>query len=657
MKRTFLIAAGVAVAAAAVSLWGVGQWRDRVVASRLEASANEVARLMEHGKWREARRLLDATMAQNRSSLPTARQEEWIRKDVVIATELGDLRRLAALHRRAPETTASEEKSALLLARLHGMEGETETAHSLRDRWRGKETLDAAWLGLDADRLARAGQRGEAVALLESVKLDGTDDCSRLMRLALLHVDDPAKAVAYLDQAYEADPANADLRSLRGQILESQGEWRRARVEYVAAMVADPDNPLPRVQLADFHLRLQDYPRALDTLAPDAPVQQPTPALAWKRYFWERVTLGTTSPAALNMVGETVGEPIREFLAALPDNAFWNGEHFAKLPQARRLTEGTPEIRWLQTLEAARNGDDEAVLRHALSTPALDATFPASLRAALVATANFRLHEIPPQPGAFPSTPYDANRHSYFDRLDAWSQSGDGTMPEALRIFLKSSEAYAGAVLAAGWTGAALDLAKSLQTMESPPPEWFVYGVTRAIWQTQGAGQAEEWLGAHPVRPASALELLVAEIKLASGDGKTGQSMLAGISKNATDTGARAAWILAAWLAEQGDLNQAIQTLKQHPELRQTRHGGELLAGLLVQSGRENEAQPIYEALAQTSEAAMVYLARQSLRNGDEAKAIALLESLVQKFPDTPEYYADLARLRKRQQNPDSTSP
>ena len=78
----------------------------------------------------------------------------------------------------------------------------------------------------------------------------------RLVRLALATSgSNLTTSWNYLADAAQLDPRNTEVRSFRAQILEQIGKDELARVEYVAAHVAEPQNPLLRDQLAEFYRR------------------------------------------------------------------------------------------------------------------------------------------------------------------------------------------------------------------------------------------------------------------------------------------------------------------------------------------------------------------------------------------------------------------
>src|SRR5207248_2058510 len=124
------------------------------------------------------------------------------------------------------------------------------------------------WFELDVDALLRRGRRAEAAALLNSQSFSGAADCGRLARLAMLNTPANLKAAwDYLDRAFALDPHNPEVRLFRGEILDGVGRHDPAKVEYLAALEADPDNPFIRDQLAEFYRRAGSYDLAMITWA------------------------------------------------------------------------------------------------------------------------------------------------------------------------------------------------------------------------------------------------------------------------------------------------------------------------------------------------------------------------------------------------------
>ena len=194
-----------------------------------------------------------------------------------------------------------------------------------------------------------------STVLLSSRTLPGVADVTRLVRLALVTASrDLPGAWKLLAQAAALQPKNPEIRSFRAQILEATGKIELARLEYVAALVAMPQNPLLRDQLADLYQRNHSYDLALDTWT--EALARPNLDFIWlKAHFRNKVL----RPVNFSTFGQPPAgglEPLARQLAALKPGRFFETNSFDQLPRARSYTAQRQEAFWLRLLDALQSG-------------------------------------------------------------------------------------------------------------------------------------------------------------------------------------------------------------------------------------------------------------------------------------------------------------
>jgi len=287
MKRRWLIRGTAALVCGVALAVGFVIWRSHVARAQDERNYSSALELSKERHFSEALGMIrSGHRAARASGLPTQR---WQALEVDTLEQMRHVPRLVQLYEQSPEALEQHETASLLVARaqLHG--GDKKVFDRLCNVWRDRARHPEAWFCLQADALLCEGRTEEAEKLLRSRSFDAAADCGRLSRLALLAArTDLPRAWDLLEKAYRLDAKNTDIRSFRAQILEGIGRQGEARVEYVAAYVADPHNPVLCDQLAEFYRRRGNYTLALQTWA--AGLEPPSLDLIWlKLVFWSRV--------------------------------------------------------------------------------------------------------------------------------------------------------------------------------------------------------------------------------------------------------------------------------------------------------------------------------------------------------------------------------
>jgi len=576
--------------------------------------------------------------------------QAWPQVELAALTAMQDLPRLALIFGRTPERILADEEASVLVARafLHARKPVQFTR--VRDAWRGHEKRLDAWLALDSDTLLLAGKQHEADRLLRSQTLPGEADATRLIRLALITASrDPAGAWKLLCQAAALQPRNPDVRSFRAQILEATGRIELARVEYVAALVASPRNPLLRDQLADFYQRNRNHDLALQTWT--EALAQPTLDFLWlKVHFWSRVlrpvNLSTFSQPPVGDLEPLVGQ-----LAALKPGRFFDGSAFDQLPRARSYAAQRQEVFWLRLLDALQTRHETAALELLKFEPARLRTWEPDLAAALYRILYYRQKQsLNPPEFVFTSSVPMTNRHSLFVLLEEAARqerAAPGHPPvlaPEVAALLRGPDAFSAAVLAAGWREAALQLRPDAQPVPGEP-DWLNYGFAQALRLNRSPQVALQFLGAGPLPPEP--DLLRAELLAEEGQREPAREHLAPLAKLKSGVGFRAAYLLALDASENHHLDAARQFVAQQPLLAGDDTGKELLARLALAEGKTQDAEHIYRGIVGSSVEAKTWFARQAFSQRQWKRARQLTNELLELIPDSAQLRENLLAIDK----------
>jgi Flp pilus assembly protein TadD len=637
MKTRILWIVGGVVVTAAILAAALVYWRQAAATSARERAYTTAEKAANDGRWAEARAILeDQTRKRGRAADPAA-QARWQKLEFRVAGGLKDFAAIEALAGLHPELVATDETTALWLWRLRSAARDEPGAAAVRAVWqnRGKDTV--GWMCAEVDRLVNSGRREDARKLLAGATAVDAAAVPLVMRRALL-ADTPAELQRAFEQAYRLDPTNADLRSLRASALESVGQPAYARVDYVAALLADPRNPMRRDELASFYLRQGNLPDAVATWREGlGPL---SPDFLWERaLFWGRV-IGQAAPD-MALAGESRRTRFAGWLAAMPADKFWDEAGYGNLHLPAAHAQREPAVTWLRLLEFVRTGDLTSALATLQQAPAVAVATAPALHAALRLTLAVRTGAKPVDTGiAWPVS--RGAGHRWWDVLGAASR-GDRDASAELTGVATGPQAVVATLLAAGWTGPACALADWAQAAKLGTPGWVQFGLLQARRMVEGPAKALVWAEGLP--PVPEIELVRAELQL--GAGRTGEATktLQRLATLANDTGYAAGWTLAIWLLEQGEHLKAAEVVAGSPQLRGTIAGTELRARCLLAGGRAAEAKTLYESIADNSLEAGAYLARQAFSRRDWAEARRLTEYWLGRLPDNLVLRANLEAI------------
>lgn len=641
------IALGVVALVAGGGVFVLAQWQSKKVQARRLEFAEE---LLQSDRAGEA---LDLLTAENRPTNPEA-QQRFGALQVEALRRAGQVDQLRQLYYTSPQWFDSDEEAVLLVARaLLAMDDEFHF-EQLTDRWENRQTLKSQWFAMRIDRLLKQGERREALRLLESHKFEGKDDFARLSRLALLHAKEPEKAWRFLDQAYELDSENRTLRLFRGNLLETAGRRAEARVEYVAAYIADPTDAAMCDQLAEFYRRCGNH-RAAQAIWSDLDPAHSTDFIELKRAFWSRVTAPATT------LGSPPPGPWQDFakyIAELPEERFWDETKFAELKASSSLAKIRQETYWLKLFQLfkdhqAGTASLQDVRRHLIENK-VSATYSYSndLQRALTLATTYRLkgnlnaESIVREGGRSVS-----RRHRFFDQLDAahyqWSLEGAAyRTPAELDALLRDDNVYAVIAMAAGWTETAVRLDTG-RPLGDGTPTWAAYGMTQAYRMNRGVEAALRYAVNQPRSPL--LQVLIGELHLAGGDNEKALRILGEEAAENTEIGMRAAWLAAMALLETERLDEAEKIVRSNLRLETNALGQETLAKIATLRGDADSAAAIYGRIKDESFEAAAYEAKRAYARDDFTTAEQLTLQLLKRMPESIQLRQNLRAIREAQ--------
>lgn len=646
MRRGWILLAGAAVILFVLALAGAVGWRQHALRKSEERQFVAAGQAVAAGRGLDALAIVRSRIV---SSKPVpAREREWHAIEVDALAQLREVPRLLHWFDREPSLILEDEAASLLVARGALAAGNRPAFDQVRNSWRGREKQDWLWFALDADTLLAAGKRSAALALLQSRTFPKERDCARLLRLALLNAAQPTRAAEYLDQAFRADPRNPDARSFRAQVMEASGRLAEARVEYVAALVTTPTNPLLRDQLAEFYRRNGNLDLALRTWAEG--LAPGTPDFLWTKFhFWSRVFRPVNGPIRAETAAGSLSSFV-VYLGGLPPGRFWDDALFDAKVESRQAIRDREEAYWLRLLQMIRDGKEKEALECMKLRHSRGRSWNPDLERALYQVLCFRRKPAPSLAGEgeLATVPPARGRHTFFEQLDkAWNSAHEARVapllsPE-LRGAVSGTTVFSAACMAGGWIEAALALWPD-NSADAPPPDWVAFGMAQCLRENRGRPAALAFLAKQPSVPV--LQLLEGELLLAEGRTDEGITKLRPLAAQPSDAGYRAAWLLAALAMDKGRPVAARELVRGHPALATSVTGREILARTALAEGDEAGALRAYTSLRRESVEARMFLARRAFAAKDWKEARLLTTELLREMPDELILRANLEAIR-----------
>ena len=639
-KKIFFTLVALAVACATF-FFGIRNWRNGVVERQERHAYARTQQFIAHKDF-------DSALAIIRQQSPTTAKLNWAPLEVRALAGRRSAAELAAIYQRTPNRIYADEEASLVLARAFLASRNRTALDTIRKKWAGHETRPVDWLVLDSDIFLVAGKPREAEKVLRSRQFTGKIEAGRLERLAMLTAkSDLPQAWQLLSIATELDAHNSELRSFRGQMLEAAGKPAAARLEYLAAAIAETNNPLLTDQLAEFYRRQNNYDAALATW--ETALAQPSyDFIALKATFWQRLI--RPGHFAIHHIPDGELQPLAKWIGTLDAGVFFNTNSFNLLPAAQRLAQQRQEVFWLRLADALQNKHEVEAAGLLRFNPFRARSWQPDLEIALTRILHYRLkHSLNQAEIVTASDTPRAERHDFFKQLETLSAqehtAGHAAVPADTDTLLRGPDAFAAAFLAAGWREAALRLCDS-RKVSPDGPAWFAYGIAQCLRANRSPDAALDFLSKQKADPS--LKLLNAEIKIEIGDQHAGLTELTPLAPQPTAVGFRASYILALANVEAKRFDEARKWVLQNPQLSTDLLGRELLANIAVRTGLTTEATAIYKAIVQTSIPAKAFLAKQAFDRNDFAEARRLTSEIVQLAPEDLQFRANLAVIDKK---------
>lgn len=582
--------------------------------------------------------------------------KRWLDLFVEASAEMPDIRQLTILYQFSPEAFEFNEKASLMVAEAFVLTGDNNSYQSIRRAWRGKETMKKDWLSLDADHLVLEGERDRAIKLLESQTLKGSGDISRLVKLALIKVqDNPQEAWEHLAEAYEKDPGNAQILSFRGRLLEAGGRSSAALSEYIAATAVDPSNAALREQLADFFIRQKKFLQGLQVLEEAISTLEVSDALMLKVIFWNKVVKPLDIDWSSADIPEGPLKPYLEYLAHMKQWQFWDQKSFSKIENSEKLLAAQPSALWLRVIDALKKGDEEGAEKLLSSSSFTNGSINSDLGTALLRVIRYRttgsLNVDLPKVGVQKDdgTAMGAGTSAaipFYSTLEELAKkqraNSHFVVPEPTHKLLMSPFAYSAAFLATEWNEAALEL-QSQAVVSDDVPDWVAYGLTEALRHNRGNLAALEF--ATMQHPTPQLELLIAEILLAKNSKDTAVILLEKLAAIEGEVGVRAAWLLSLANLDSGEFDKAKQVIAGNESLAKSTMGTEALARIALAQGEGEAADSFYSSIVGESSEAKSFLARQAYGQKNWEKAKMLTIELLKEYPSSAVLRQNLIKI------------
>lgn len=388
--RKFTIVLGIALIA--LVLFGV--YTNWVNSQRMEEETKarkEQARidLKKAEQWIAAGKIDEALylIRQYKPEMESRTQEgyQWLVLFVKGAEKQKDIAQLAALYDFNPQSFAQNEEASLLIANYLVSNGKLEAYNQLRHFWTNRETKRGNWTVLDADYLLFVGKKEDATSLLESQNLEGPSETERLIRLALLQVNDnPKEAWKSLSKVSQ----NSDIRAYRARILEGAGKISGAHSEYQAALKLFPESTFLRDELAEFYVRQKQFSKAASVW--EEMLKGKTLDSVWvKALFWNKAA----SPITIEMKGRKPVpgnlEPLIAYYIRLKPGQFWNENEYQKLGNASEFLKTEQSTFWLRVIQLLKDQKQKEAFELLTYNPFTEVSWNPELEKELIHTQDF----------------------------------------------------------------------------------------------------------------------------------------------------------------------------------------------------------------------------------------------------------------------------
>jgi hypothetical protein len=587
---------------------------------------------------------------------------KWYSLLIEVSEEIPDLAQIMVIYNADPKSLKDHEKASTLVGEILLAQKKEDQFKALRDEWKGKETLKSRWFALDADDIIVNGKTDEAIEFLKSQSFRGAEDTGRLLRLALLNINEHPKVTwDYLTEALQKDPKNSDLHIYRARILEASNKPNLAYAEYLAAIDTAPEKPFLKDQLLDFLVRKRDFNDALNLLKESLKSPASIDYFWVKALFWNKAIFPISIPTIDVKHPKATIKPLIDYLSDLKPDQFWDPQGFDADLSLQTYLKTEQATYWLRLLEDLKEDNLSEVGNLLQYNPFVTASWNPDLETALKRVLNYRQTgllslstDLPPDDATKgkQNEKSDDSKLSFFDQLtrlgrEQKANPGLKNVPEDIHTLLMSKEVFTAVLLQAGWKEAGLILHR-LSVIPSNFPKWVAFDVAEAIKSIQGAERALAFATLQPSEPG--LNLLIAELQMESGNPETGLKDLKALSQLDSDVGYRASWLLSLFYIDKKQYDLAIKAIDDQPRLLNDTVGQETLGRIAVLQNNNELADRIYSSIEDKSAEAKSYLARKAFLDKNWNRARKLTELLLKEFPNNTTLQENLKKIIQEQE-------
>ena len=602
MKTKIAIAAVTLCLVVGGGCLGVSKWK-QVVKVRNVKQAIATARVLKgDGKAGEALVFLETHITDQKLSKTLEAEIETLELELIVASR--NFAKLQAIFVSTPNRVLENEGAALLRARQLIYEDNLEALASILKKWKTR-SKDPEWHYMELTYTTKKKQDAKFSEMADvpvtPEENDGNDARVHLYEAVLNGGQDDKVAWEHLVKAYEIDPRNWETRTFMGNILEKRGLLERAQVEYVAAYLIQPENPLTLDNLASFYTRNGRIGSALRTWTGGK--AESLPAFVWiKADFWSRVFERPETMPGVYLKGNSA--EMAQLCLDLPETHYWSEQAENKLRVMGNIENYRAYVFWLKVIHHLKIGDFEEAKSLMHYTSVADQSLNPNLYSAMKYLVDIQVAEE----GETIELPYFSSKsalslHPFFVELK------EGTADPKFRA---GPEAFAAAFFAGGWIRAGINLLPASYSKDRP--QWFDYTVAKSLWRQRGAEAALTFL-----KSASGdveLDLLRGELLVATGDREKGLKFLESIRQSNSAAGERAAWLCVLDAVESEKYDLADQIVAQQARFKESLSGTELRAQIAIARGDNESARTLLTTIHKESE-----LARRLLKGIEEDEA------------------------------------
>lgn len=568
----------------------------------------------------------------------TEENRRWLNLALSYHEQVGHAPLLLDLYAKFPHSFVHHEKASLIVGDALLLDTNKSAYKALRQAWYGKENHQHGWFILDVDYLLQQGNKQEALELLHMNTFAGKADTGRLTRLALLYItENPKKAWGYLNEAYVKDPLNPQVRAYRAKLLEAAGKDQLALNEYEAAAQINPANPYFQDQLADYHVRHQNFSQANAIWKKQ--LAQPLADSFWvKAIFWNKVTTPSKDPWDRSHI--TMGKyyDLVEYYLQLRPHQFWDQAAFEKIPSSSvYLNHQT--TKWLRLVHLLQHHLEQEALALLEDNTPEDFSWSPHLYHGLKNILSYRTKQALHDNTDFLSE--NDQGHPFFQELLRFEKAPEKATPQ-FRSLLLSPDIFSIAFLAEGWYEAALQLPHA-PSLSKSYPEWIPFAYTQAMQTNRSAKEALSYAQAQ--LSSSPLSLLMAKLYMQEHEPDQAVAILKTISRDQDKHGVQAALLLGQIFLKHQAYDQAQSAIWNNDHARQTLNGREILARIALLEGDATKAIALYTEIAKESSEAQSFLAQKAFQNEDWHQAKELTERLLKKSPDNTLLQQNLRKI------------